>query len=245
MADAQNAPAPEEVAPQAAEQQEKPSPAAKKKKKKSGKGLKFLFILFILGIGACVGLQVSGGADLRPFVYTIVPRLPIVGESLTELLNVPDVYSLSPEERRKIELDEWELSIAERKRSLDEQDESIQALSSDLRGKEMAVDETQRELQKRLEALEEEVARGKTEADAEGGEIAMIVRTFSEMSPKNAASILEKLNPNLAATILDSLDNEFRARTLAKMEAEVAAGLMERIKKLQDARKEKQEREQE
>lgn len=234
MADAQNAPATDDAAQQAPEQAE--SRPSGKKKKKPKKGRKLILILFVLFIGACVGLQISGGADLRPFVYPIIPKLPLVGESLTEMLNVPAIYSLTPEERRKIELDEWEMSIAERTRSLDVQGESLDALSQDLYGREAEISETQRELQRRLEALDEEMARGKTDLDAEGGEIAVLVRTFSEMSPKNAASIIEKLSPALAVTILDSLDTEFRAKTLGRMEADTAAMLIDRLKKYQAAK---------
>lgn len=218
----------------------KPSPAKKKKKKKSRK-LPFFILLLLIGVGA--GLQASGGYDLRPAVYTIVPKLPVVGPQLTELLNVPAVYSLTADERRQLELDEWERALADRKRSLDEQDEALRSRSNDLSVRDGKLIEAEAEVAAKIEELNNSAKQRKGGSGGGGGggddaDVEDTVRTVSEMSPKNAAAIIERLRPELAVKILDGLDNQFRARTLAKMEAPVAADLMERLTEMQAEREE-------
>lgn len=216
--------------------------ASKKKKPKKKSKLRRLLIVMILVIGACIGLQLSGGADLRPALYSIVPKIPGIGEWLMEVLNVPAVYSLSAEERRQLELSEWEKSLAEKKRALDEQDVALQGLSDDLHAKSSDLDAAYTELTRKLQELAEEMTGGsggsgakKNSAPSPEDDVEAVINTFGEMSPKNAAAILEKLPPDLATTILNGLDNSFRARTLAKMEATIAADLMQRLTELQAA----------
>ena len=210
-----------------------------KKKKKKKRGCGFFIMLLLLVAGVAAGLQMSGGMDFRPAVYTVIPRVPFVGPQMARLLNVPEVYSLTTEERRQLELDEWERALAETKRSLDLQDEILRGLSEDLFSRRNELEEAQAELAERLEALSADATKrtsaGADVADEE--EIRDIVRTFEEMSPKNAAAILEKLNASLAVAILDGLPEDFRAKSLGRMEAAVAAELTEQLTRFQRNRK--------
>jgi flagellar motility protein MotE (MotC chaperone) len=206
--------------------------SGKKKKKKRGCG--FFIVMLLIAAGATAGLQLSGGMDFRPEVYPMIPRIPYIGQRMAKLLNVPEVYSLTADERRRIELDEWERSLAETKRLLDQQDEALRSLSEDLSGRGSELEEARAELAERLEALSADAERyADTGGAADGEEIRDIVRTFEEMSPKNAAAIIEKLTPNLAAAILDGMPEDFRARTLGRMDAAVAAELTEQLTRLQ------------
>ena len=83
----------------------------KKKKKKRGCGFFLLLILLVAGVAA--GIQASGAVDFRPYVYYVVPRIPYVGETLKDLLAIPDTYAMTADERRRGELDEWENRIAD------------------------------------------------------------------------------------------------------------------------------------
>ena len=210
-----------------------------KKKKKKKRGCGFFIMLLLLVAGVAAGVQLSGGMDFRPAVYTVIPKVPLIGRQLASLLNVPEIYSLTAEERREIELDEWERALAEAKRALDRQDEMLRDVSEDLLVRRGELEEAQAELAERLEALSADAARrtstGASVADE--GEIQDIIRTFEEMSPKNAAAILEKLNTNLAVTVLDGLPEDFRAKSLGRMDAAVAAELMEQLTRLQRNRK--------
>lgn len=223
-------------APEGGGEPKEQKPVAKKKKKKSS--LKKYFFLLLIVIGVTVGLQLSGTMDFRPQVYTIVPRLPVIGESLAELIRVPAIYSLSAEERRDIELNERETYLAETKRSLDEQDAALRALSADLDTRSGDLNEALAELQRKIAELNESGQKKKRSGSSGGGDVDPeeaegLIRTFGEMSPKNAAAIIEKLQPDLAVVVLDGLDNSFRARTLGKMQANVAAALMERLTEYQ------------
>lgn len=202
-----------------------------KKKKKRGCG--FFLILSLLVAGLAAGLQASGGADLRPFVYLAVPRIPLIGARAASILGIPEIYAFTAEERRRIELDEWEVSIAERVRSLDARAESINRVSQDLSERESELDMARDELTQRLEALSGDLAANGAGSAAQREELDRIVRTFQEMSPKNASAILEQLNENLAVAVLDQLPEDVRARVLGRMTPEVAAALTERLSEYQ------------
>lgn len=231
MAEPENA-APVAEAPPA-EAPAEPKPLKKTKKKK---GHSKLLMLMLLVAGAAAGLQMSGTYDLRPTVYHIVPRIPWVGEKLAQMLNVPAIYSLSAEERRRVELDEWEQSIAKRKRALDDQDKAMIALSSDLSAKRVELDRAIAQVQAQLEESNDESRSRRTSSNGGGDEVASLITTFGEMSPKSAAAIVEKMDPTLAVAVLDGLDDNFRARVLGKIEAGLAATLMERLTELQNSR---------
>ncbi len=205
-----------------------------KKKKKKKRGCGFFIMLLLLAAGLAAGVQLSGAMDFRPAVYTAIPRLPHIGPQMASLLNVPEVYSLTNEERRKIELDEWERALAETKRALDLQDERLRSVSEDLLSRDQELEEAQKELTERLEALNADAENGSPTGGAAGEtQIDDIIGTFSEMSPRNAAAILEKMPPSLAVTVLDGMAEDFRAKSLGRMDAEVAARLMEQLTELQ------------
>jgi|GEM_PF-454298 len=212
---------------------EKKAAAGKKKKKKRGCG--FLFLLMLLTSGIAAGVQMSGGADLRPYVYEIVPRIPWVGNSLRELMGIPEIYSLTTDQRRRIELTEWEEEIADKSRSLDLRVQAAEKTSRDLTLREKELEADREDLRKRLEALSGDIggASGDRLSASQRDELERIVKTFEEMSPKNAAAILEKLNENLAVAVLDQVAEDFRAKTLGRMDAEYAAELMEKLSEYQ------------
>ena len=218
----------------------------KKKKKKSGCG--FFLFLIMLAIGAAAGLQASGGADLRPYVYQVVPKIPYVGESLKDLLSIPDTYAMTAEERRRVELEDWENRIADTVRSIDEREQHLNALSDDLGALGQTLESERAEIAARLEALSGDMAERGLDAGApQGGNtgdtgIEETIRTFQDMSPRNAASILEKLDEKLAVTILDGLPQDSRGTLLGRMDAEKAARLTEQLTELQKRRQRQQGR---
>ena len=210
-----------------------------KKKKKKKRGCGFFILMLLLACGVAAGIQASGGMDFRPVLYPLIPRIPKVGPQLSSFLNIPPEYSLTVEERRRLELEEWERELARTARSLDVRQAELDALSKDLDVRAGELDGAQRELAARLEALSNDMTTtrgGGAISATQREEIEDVIRTFGEMSPKNAAAILEKLNPNLAVSVLDGLAEDARAKVLARMEAAAAAGLMERLSELQRGR---------
>jgi flagellar motility protein MotE (MotC chaperone) len=207
----------------------------KKKKKKRGCG--FFIMLTLLAAGAAAGLQASGGADLRPYVYPVVPKIPYVGEQLASLLSIPEVYSMTTQDRRRIELDEWEKAITESSRSLDMREASLASLSDDLAAREKNLDEQAGELAARLEALSGDEA-GDAAGAGDTGDSGMeeTIRTFQDMSPRNAAAILEKLDEELAVAILDGLPQDTRGNLLGRMDSGAAANLTKQLTELQKGR---------
>jgi len=217
----------------------------KKKEKKRGCG--FFLLLILLAAGAAAGLHASGAVDLRPYVYPVVPRIPYVGETLEELLDIPAIYTMTADERRRVELDDWENRIAESVRMMDERERDLNVMSDDLGELERTLETEREELASRLEALNEEAAEMETEtrapggADTDGEDIQETIRTFQDMSPRNAASILERLNEDLAVSILDGLPLDTRGNFLGRMDAEKAARLTEQLSELQRRRARQQE----
>jgi flagellar motility protein MotE (MotC chaperone) len=206
------------------------------RKKKKRKGCGFFIIMALLAVGAAAGLQASGGVDLRPYVYPAVPKIPYIGGELAKLLAIPEVYAMTADERRRVELEEWEAGIAREVRSMDEREKDLNSLSDDLAEREKSVEDERRELAARIEALsrdmdERAAAARNGDAGAQGAE--EIIRTFQDMSPRNAAAILEKIDDKLAVSILDGLPQDTRGTLLARMDAEIAARLTEQLTELQ------------
>ena len=188
--------------------------------------------------GAAAGLQASGGVDLRPYVYPIVPKIPSIGPSLAELLDIPETYALSAPERRRIELEEWEESISASSKSLDQRERDLEALSNDLSAMAASLDAEREEIASRLEALSrDEDSRDAPALQRVGGSsIEETIRTFQDMSPRNAAAILEKLDAKLAVSILGGLPQDTRGTLLARMDADIAARLTEQLTEFQGRR---------
>jgi flagellar motility protein MotE (MotC chaperone) len=236
MADAQNERRYEDES--ATPESRPPSVKGGKKKKKKRRGCGFFIMALILAAGIAAGIQASGAVDLRPFVFTVIPMLPKVGPGLTETLGIPEEYSLTSAERRRIENDERETMLAVMSRSLDARQKDLDKVSRDLSLKEDDLNYAQEELAAKLEALSNDMAANESQSptEAQREEVAEIISTFEQMSVKNAAAILEKLNPNLAVTVLDGLPEDVRANTLGRMDATLAAGLMEQLTELQRGR---------
>ena len=207
----------------------------KKKKKKKRKGCGFFIILLLLASGIAAGLQASGAVDFRPYVYPVVPKIPYAGEELSKLLAIPSIYAMTADERRALELEEWETRIADANRSMDEREKNLSALSDDLSAREKTLDDERQELASRIEALSRDMEEQGAGADAAGAgapntdALAEIVRTFQDMSPRNAAAILEKLDDELAVSILDGVPQDSRGALLGRMDADRAARLTEQL----------------
>ena len=214
---------------------------AGRKKKKKGYGCGFFLFLILAVAGVAAGLQASGGMDLRPFVYSAVPRIPYAGDTLKDLLAIPDIYAMTANERRAVELDEWEHRIADAVRSMDERERNLDALSEDLGAFERLLDARRADIASRQEELSRDIAERGAELIMPGrtgpaDDIAETIRTFQDMSPRNAASILERLDEKLAVSILDGLPQDTRGTLLGRMDAEKAARLTEQLTELQRRR---------
>jgi len=237
----------ESAAPEPKAAPKKSSGGGKKQKKKRGCG--FFLLLMLLATGVAAGLHASGAVDLRPFVYSVVPKIPYVGEVLKDMLDIPEIYTMTAAERRQVELEEWEIRIADAVRSMDEREQHLNVLSEDLGELERTLEEEREELASRLEALSEDEAdqdmdirpQGRAGAGIDGMDIQETIRTFQDMSPRNAASILERLNEDLAVSILDGLPLDTRGNFLGRMDADKAARLTEQLTELQRRRARQQE----
>ena len=225
------------------------SGGGKKKKKKRGCG--FFLFLILLAAGAAAGFQASGAVDLRPYVYAVVPKIPYIGEALKDLLGIPDIYAMTTDERRRIELEEWEYRIAETVRSMDVREQNLNVLSDDLSELERTLEADREEIVSRMEALSADIAERGIDLNAPpggmmggaGGDEAYLletIRTFQDMSPRNAASIMERLEESLAVAILDGLPQDTRGTLLGRMDADTAARLTEQLTELQRRRSRQQ-----
>ena len=64
---------------------EKPEKKKKKGRKKKKRGCGFFLLLLLLLAGVAAGIQASGGADFRPFVYEVLPKIPFVSKGSGKL----------------------------------------------------------------------------------------------------------------------------------------------------------------
>lgn len=213
----------ERVADSARESQaEQALAAASKKKKRKRSKLGLLLLSLILALGAAVGLHFSGIWDGRPLLWSVVPKIPYVGTSLAQIFEVPERYSLTAEERRQLELEEWQRRLDEQERGVLSTKAGLEVLSDDLGRRAMALDEQERLLS------EASADRSRSEAtEDEKRLIDQVAKTYQDMSARNAAQIVEQLRERLAVDLLKKLPVDARASILGKMKPQRAARLTE------------------
>jgi hypothetical protein len=192
-----------------------------KKKKKRGKGRLFFFLL-LLAFGVGAGLQFIGLWDARPLVWSVVPQIPYVGGPISRFFKIPEQYTLTVAQRRAFELEEWQKRLDERERLLGTKESVVDAASDDV-GARME-DLNRQALQNAAQNREESVD---AERNAEQQLIDQVVRTYQDMSARNAAQIVEQVAEPLAVELLQKLPVDARASILGKMDPRKAARLTE------------------
>jgi len=200
----------------------------KEKKKPESKGLRRLMLLLFLLVGvagAAIGLQFSGVWDARPLLYSIVPKLPYVGDQLSDLMDVPEIYTMTVEERRRYELRLWEDRLTEKELSLDELERRLKALSSDLSARKDSLELAEA----RIASMDQKPESEKELSEIEKADFERVVRTYQEISARRAAKIVESLDPSLAVKILRALPEDDSAKILGRMDAAKAAWLTEQL----------------
>ena len=200
----------------------------KKKKKKLGK-LTFFFWMILLALGTATGMHLSGIWDGRPLFWTIIPKIPYVGQQLSEFFQVPEFYALSVGERRAVELEQWQRRLDARERAIESSDvERMTVYES----RELALMDLSRDIarrQRRLRAETEQAATqdnsGPTETEQEL--MNQVARTYQDMSARNAAAIVEQLRDAFAVELLMKLPNDARASIMGKLRPAKAARITE------------------
>ncbi|MDR1978418.1 MAG: MgtE intracellular region [Synergistaceae bacterium] len=199
------------------------TPPVSKKKKKRGKG-RLLFPLLLLASGIGAGLHFSGLWDARPLMWGIVPQIPYIGRPIADFFKIPEQYTLTVAQRRAFELEAWQKRLDERERRLGERESAVDTASGDV--------EMRSERLTRQEASMRQTADQKsneTASDAEKKLIDQVVKTYQDMSPRNAAQIVEQVREPLAVELLQKLPPDARASILGKMDPKKAARLTERM----------------
>lgn len=209
---------PERSAPEEGSSKPRRSP------KGSGKGRRWAFRLFaiLLLMGVGIGLNMAGVWDMRPYVYPVVPKIPLVGKPLASIMGIPAVYSMTVGERRRLELEAWEKRLNEREKGISETKNVLEALSSDLTVRSEAI-------RKRETALSAKEPDKRPISADETNNMETLLRTYQDMSPRKAAQIVEALRPDLAVTLLEKMPEDARAAILGRMEASRAARLTEQL----------------
>ncbi|MBQ6435706.1 MAG: hypothetical protein IJJ09_06870 [Synergistaceae bacterium] len=201
----------------------------KKKKKKLGK-LTFLFWLILLGLGTATGMHLSGIWDGRPLFWTLVPKVPYVGHQLAEFFQVPEFYALSTQDRRAVELEQWQRRLDAIERSLDSKDIERMAVYEQ---RELALVELSRDIARMRRRLRTEQAEQAANSNAnsptetEQELMNQVARTYQDMSARNAAAIVEQLRDPLAVELMMKLPNDARASIMGKLKPAKAARITE------------------
>lgn len=198
------------------------APPPKKKKKKKGSKLAFLLLVLLMAAGVGAGLHIAGAWDARPLLYENVPRIPWIGHDIARLTGIPQEYTLTVEQRRRLELQRWNDRLDEQERTLREREAALEALSADLEARNLVVEKKEAELTLRETKPPESPEEEKAYVD-------MLMRTYQEISPRRAALIIEQLREDLAVKMLAAMPQDARASILGRMEAARAARLTERL----------------
>jgi len=171
-------------------------------------------------------MHTSGAIDIRPFVWNVVPKVPFVGDALTKHIGVPEVYTLSVTERRKLELQQWQQRLDERERELQRNAAELELLNNDISQRQQKVEKQETEMLEK----DKDIARGKNEASPhEEALIKEIANTYREISPRKAAGIMAQLPDHLAIELMRNLPQDTRASILARMDPRRAARITENL----------------
>ena len=211
--------------------QEQAAPVRKKKKKKKLGKITFLFWLLLLALGTATGMHLSGIWDGRPLFWTLIPKVPYVGQQLSEFFQVPEFYALTANERRAVELEQWQRRLDALERSLESRDVDRMAVYE---SRELALVELSRDVarrQRRLRAQEDEQNTSANNPDAptetEQELMNQVARTYQDMSARNAAAVIEQLRDPLAVELIKKLPNDARASIMGKLKPAKAARITE------------------
>ena len=215
-------------APQENAAPSEPVTRKKKKKKKLGK-LTFLFWMLLLGLGTATGMHLSGIWDGRPLFWSVIPKVPYVGRQLAEFFQIPEFYALTSQERRAVELEQWQRRLDAWERSLESSDVSRMVVYEE---REQALLELSRDIarqRRRLREQEQTQAMQDNSAPTEREQELMnqVARTYQDMSARNAAAVVEQLRDALAVELLMRLPNDARASILGKIKPAKAARITE------------------
>ena len=207
-----------------------PSPVRRKKKKKGMGTFTFFLWMLLLGLGTAVGMHLSGIWDGRPIFWETIPKIPYFGPQLAEFFQVPEFYALTAEERRAVELEQWQRRLDALERSMESRD--VARLEVYER-RELALVELSRDLarkQRRLRAMEETQnadANANAPTESEQELMNQVARTYQDMSARNAAAVVEQLRDAMAVELLMRLPNDARASIMGKIKPTKAARITE------------------
>lgn len=218
------------AAPQG-EQAPAPAPVVRKKKKKKGMG-KFTFFLWmlLLALGTGVGMHLSGIWDGRPIFWEIIPRVPYFGPRLAEFFQVPEFYALTVEERRAVELEQWQRRLDALERSMDSRDVARMEVYEK---RELELVELSRDISRRQRRLrtqenaQSDPANNSGPTEQEQELMNQVARTYQDMSARNAAAVVEQLRDSMAVELLMRLPNDARASIMGKIKPTKAARITE------------------
>ena len=195
-----------------------------KKPKSSSKLKNFLFFIF-LATGAIIGLHHSGYINILPFIWSTAPKIPYIGDYLKAHYKIPEVYTLTVEERRKLELQQWQDRLDIKERELQEKLAQSEILSNDITIRQQKIDKQEADL-----LIKGSDIRIKAEATPEEEALMKeLTGTYQEISPRRSAQIVAQLPDHLAVELMRNLPQDARASILSKMDPKRAARLTESL----------------
>jgi flagellar motility protein MotE (MotC chaperone) len=200
--------------------QERPHKAKPKNKRRVlGCGLLSLFLLLVL-FGVLIGLHLLGVVDLLPIIYKTGSHLPLIGERFSSSSHAV----LTPEERRRQELEEHEKYINQKFLDLQAKEEELIKKEQELARKESELIAKIEELTKSVEA---ETSAKDVEIERES--FSKLVSILQEMPTRRAAEVLNDLSDSLAIEVLEALSPDVAGKILGRMDVAKATALMEQL----------------
>jgi len=195
------------------------------KKSKSWRKLK-TFLLFILLIaGTVFGMHHSGYINISPFIWSTAPKIPFIGDYLTNRFNIPEIYTLTVEERRKLELQQWQDRLDIKERELKEKLVQSELLANDIAARQLRIDKQEAD----FSAKESDIKSREEATPEEEALMKELSGTYQEISPRRSAQIMAQLPDHLAVELMRNLPQDARASILSRMDPRRAARLTESL----------------
>ncbi len=190
---------------------------------------KILWLTIALFVGISTLTVAFKIANLKSYIYSFQEAYAKQPQKSKEEPSQPITPNPSSQEQPKQSTSEYEAylekrekELRERERALEEKEALLKSLQKDIEEKLSRLEE----INKNIEAFKKEQERLQSE------KIDTLVKIYTNMKPKDASKLLEKLDDELVVDIVSRMTTEQAAKIISSMEPKRAAQITEKLSKV-------------
>ena len=148
----------------------------------------------------------------------------VIGKTKETLNKVPVINEWVQTDEEKT----YEHQLENKENTISRLEEELELERSQLASKDKTIENLQTEIDNLIAQLEGKETEEQLQSEDQTAQ-KKVIRSFSEMKPKEAAPIMENMDEQLVNEILQGLDEKTVARILAEMEPDLAASYIKEM----------------